>query len=179
MNFKCSYSKIEDVDSLIPNPKNRNVHKKKQIEVLSKIIKTQGQRSPIVVSSRTGFIVKGHGRLEAIKLLGWKTCAVDVQDYKSEAEEYQDMIADNEIARYAEFDKENFLIDVQEIEEIDFEDFGLIDFVPLVIDDVKIDDEEKKESKEKFIIQVEFENDMERDDIFDDLLSKGYLVKKI
>jgi site-specific DNA-methyltransferase (adenine-specific) len=63
----------------------------------------------------------------AIKMLGWDKAAVDLQDYESEAEEYADMIADNEIARYAEFDKESFLEDLN-VEDFDPELYGLIDF---------------------------------------------------
>jgi hypothetical protein len=111
----------------VPNPKNKNIHPDKQIKVLAKIIDARGQRSPIVISKRSGFITKGHGRLMAIKMLGWEKAAVDLQDYESEAEEYADMIADNEIARYAEFDKESFLEDLN-IEDFDPQLYGLINF---------------------------------------------------
>jgi DNA modification methylase len=127
MNFKCAYTDIYNLAKIVPNPKNKNIHPDKQIKVLAKIIDARGQRSPIVISKRSGFITKGHGRLMAIKMLGWDKAAVDLQDYESEAEEYADMIADNEIARYAEFDKESFLEDLN-IEDFDPELYGLIDF---------------------------------------------------
>ena len=79
--IRCAYTELVDVEKLVPNPKNNNIHPKKQIERLAKIIDFQGQRAPVVVSTRSGFIVKGHGRLEAIKKLGWEKCAVDYQDY--------------------------------------------------------------------------------------------------
>ena len=101
MQFNCSYTELVNISKLIPNPKNANKHPPKQIERLAKIIDFQGQRSPIVVSKRSGFITKGHGRLLAMHKLGWTEVAVDYQDYLSEALEYADMIADNEIARWA------------------------------------------------------------------------------
>lgn len=97
----CQHSKVVDVESLTPNPKNPNTHPKRQIELLAKIIKNQGWRSPIVVSNRSGFIVKGHGRLEAAKLAGLQEVPIDVQNYTTEAAEYADMIADNRIAELA------------------------------------------------------------------------------
>lgn len=125
--FKCAHNATKAVSELllIQNPKNSNNHSKEQIERLAKIIDFQGQRSPIVISKRSGFIVKGHGRLYALDKLGWKNAAVDFQDYNSEAEEYADLIADNEIARWAEFNEEKFLEDVKDIDIGDFELLGL------------------------------------------------------
>jgi ParB-like chromosome segregation protein Spo0J len=102
--INCAHNKLVELHKLVPNPKNPNKHPDKQIEMLAKIIDYQGQRSPIVVSNRSGFVIKGHGRLEAIKKLGWKKCAVDYQDYEDEAQEFADMIADNKIAELAEHD---------------------------------------------------------------------------
>ena len=62
----------------------------------------------------------------------WDECAVDLQDYASEEAELRDRIADNEIARYAEFDNLGFIEDLNDLDinisDIDFEDFGLLDF---------------------------------------------------
>ena len=66
----CAHDKITDTDSLIGNPRNPNKHPKDQITALAKIIKRQGWRHPIVVSNRSGFVVKGHGRLLATKEIG-------------------------------------------------------------------------------------------------------------
>ena len=110
MKINCAYDELVELSKLVPNPKNNNKHPKEQIERLAKIIDFQGQRSPVVVRNMSGIIVKGHGRLEAIKKLGWDKCAVDYQDYESEAQEYADMIADNEIAKWAEFQTDMFLL---------------------------------------------------------------------
>ena len=98
VSFKCAYTKIVNLSEIIPNPKNPNNHPKKQIDLLAKIIDFQGQRSPIVISNRSGFVVKGHGRLQALQALGWSEAAVDFQDYDSEAQEWADLNADNKIA---------------------------------------------------------------------------------
>ena len=68
----CAHDKIVDTDSLVGNPRNPNKHPKEQITALAKIIKCQGWRHPIVVSNRSGFVVKGHGRLLAAKEIGAK-----------------------------------------------------------------------------------------------------------
>lgn len=102
----CAFDEMRDVESLILNPRNNNKHPAAQIEQLAKIIEYSGFRSPVVVSNRSGFVVKGHGRIEAAKKLGLKEVPVDLQDYESEAQEWADMVADNKIASYAEFDEE-------------------------------------------------------------------------
>lgn len=101
----CSHVSIEKTDSLKPNPRNPNTHPEEQIKLLANIIAKTGWRSPIVVSKRSGFVTKGHGRLMAAKLLGLKTVPVDFQDYPDDAAELADMVADNRIAELAEFDR--------------------------------------------------------------------------
>ena len=100
----CAHDKIVDVVKLVPNPKNPNTHPDNQIQLLGQIIRQTGWRAPITVSKRSGFIVKGHGRLSAALLEGVKEVPVDYQDYASEAEEYADLVADNRIAELAEID---------------------------------------------------------------------------
>ena len=101
---ECAFDSMVAVEEIIPNPRNPNLHPKKQLDLLAKIIKAQGWRAPITVSNRSGFIVRGHARLEAAKLLGLTECPVDFQDYENEAVEWADCIADNRIAELAEPD---------------------------------------------------------------------------
>lgn len=135
MKFNCAYTELVDIHKLVPNPKNNNHHPKEQIDRLAKIIDYQGQRSPIVVSNRSGFIVKGHGRLEAIRKLGWEKVAVDYQDYESEAQEYVDMTADNQIAMWAEFDNNMLMSEIPELGDMDLDLLGMKD-LKLDIDEV-------------------------------------------
>ena len=102
----CAHDAIVDVAKLVPNPKNPNQHPDEQIRALGRIIRepSQGWRNPITVSTRSGFIVKGHGRLAAALLEGFKEVPVDYQNYASEAAEYSDLVADNRIAELAEID---------------------------------------------------------------------------
>lgn len=100
----CAHDAIVDVAKLVPNPKNPNQHPDSQIQLLGRIIRQTGWRQPITVSKRSGFIVKGHGRLAAALLEGVKEAPVDYQNYTTEAEEYADLVADNRIAELAETD---------------------------------------------------------------------------
>lgn len=100
----CAHDKVVDIETLVPNPKNPNQHPDAQIQLLGRIIRQTGWRQPITISKRSGFIVKGHGRLLAARLEGMKEAPVDYQNYTNEAEEYADLVADNRIAELAETD---------------------------------------------------------------------------
>ena len=100
----CAYNELADITTLAPNPRNPNQHPQKQIELLAKIIKNQGWRAPITVSTRSGFIVRGHGRLLAAQFLGEPQVPIDRQDYATEAEEWADLIADNRISELSSVD---------------------------------------------------------------------------
>ena len=92
------------ISDIKPNPKNMNVHTKSQIERLCRIIEYQGFRSPLVVSSRTGLLVSGHGRLEAAKKLGMGAVPVIIQDFADDDQEYAAMVSENSIASWSELD---------------------------------------------------------------------------
>ena len=83
----CAHDAIVPIKDLQPNPKNPNQHPPEQIKLLASVIRATGWRGPITVSTRSGYIVKGHGRLMAAELDDLKEAPVDYQNYASEAEE--------------------------------------------------------------------------------------------
>ena len=156
MKINCAHTRLVPLDQLKPNPKNPNKHPEKQIEILAKIIEYQGQRSPIVVSKRSGFITKGHGRLEAIKSLGWPHAAVDFQEYLTDEQEMADMVADNKIAELAEHDDEMFLkewSDSKALQALDDKLFGTDDDLSKLAEIDKTPDKPKKTAKQRSIIE--------------------------
>jgi hypothetical protein len=130
MRIECTYGELIDIEKVEVHPCNENSHPERQIEALAKIIAKVGMRSPIVISKLSGKVVKGHGRLAALKLLGWNKVPVDYQNYESELEELNDRVADNEIARYAEFQMDVFTDNLEalnvEMATLDLVEFGLL-----------------------------------------------------
>lgn len=102
----CAHDKVEKITDVKPNPKNPNQHPLEQIKLLAAIIKRQGWRAPITVSTRSGYIVKGHGRLLAAQYMEAEYVPVDYQNYSSEEEELADLIADNRLAELSEIDNQ-------------------------------------------------------------------------
>ena len=117
----CAYDKLVPIDRVIGNPRNPNTHPKVQVDMLAKIIKAQGWRAPITISTRSGFIVRGHGRLAAAQQLGVASVPVDYQDYESEAAEWADLVADNRIAELAKMDMPVLLDLLGELDTGDFD----------------------------------------------------------
>lgn len=128
----CAFDKIVPVEELTPNPKNPNQHPENQVELLAKVIKAQGWRAPVTVSTRSGMIVRGHGRYLAGKLLGCPA-PVDYQDYATEADEMADLVADNRIAELAEMDKK-MLAEI--MSQFDEESLSLTGYTPSEFDEL-------------------------------------------
>ena len=100
----CSHAVLVDWSTLKPHPKNYNRHPSEQVALLAKNIRALGWRHPVIVSKLSGYIVAGHARVEAAKLLNINAVPVDYQAFDSEAEECAYLLADNRIAELAERD---------------------------------------------------------------------------
>jgi ParB-like chromosome segregation protein Spo0J len=72
-----SHAPVESwtLNRIKPYPENNKKHSAAQIKELVKSIESQGLNDPITVDKK-GVIISGHGRFEAIKVLGWKVCPV-------------------------------------------------------------------------------------------------------
>lgn len=115
----CAYDELVDTGKLKPHPKNPNQHTDEQIRILAKIIKQNGWRETITVSTSSGYITKGHGRLQAAKLMGAEQVPVEYQNYQTEKAELEDLVADNQIAEMSWID-EDLLNDI-------FEEFNILE----------------------------------------------------
>lgn len=102
--IRCAHTHVVDPSSLKPHPQNPNRHPAKQLEVYVGILAYQGWRRAITVSSRSGFVTKGHGALEAALSAGQTEVPIDWQDYPDEASEFADIVADNQLGKLAEMD---------------------------------------------------------------------------
>jgi hypothetical protein len=117
LRVHCAHDRLVDVVELVPNPRNPNKHGEEQTKVLARIIKHQGWRAPIVVSKLSGYIVAGHGRLQAAKLLGLTQVPVNYQHFNTSADEDAHLLADNRIAELADLDLEEVAAILSDIKD--------------------------------------------------------------
>lgn len=91
-------------DSLLPHPLNTRTHPKKQIVKYRQIVEALGWRVAVVVSKRSGFVVKGHGAV--IMAEEWEQpVPVVFQDFPDEAAELEFLAGDNFLPALAGTDR--------------------------------------------------------------------------
>lgn len=100
----CSHDEMVSLEDVKPNPDNPNIHPEDQLDMLAAVLRSSGWRQAIVVSNRSGMVVKGHGRLQTARHMKLKEVPVEFQDYVDQQAEWADMIADNRIAQHSYVD---------------------------------------------------------------------------
>lgn len=102
----CGYDELVDPNDLQPHPMNPNKHPAEQIESLANdIIRENNIRDKIVVSTRSGYIVTGHGQRMAALKLGLKKYPVEYQDFDTLDDELFHMTAHNAIGEQSKTDR--------------------------------------------------------------------------
>lgn len=116
--------KIEyvDIKSIKPYKKNARKHDKASIDVIAESIKEFGMADPIAVWKDT--IVEGHGRLLALKKLGYDRAPVIRLDYMTDEQRRAYTLAHNKTAEFSEWDFDLLPAELEEIFDIDMSAFG-------------------------------------------------------
>ena len=109
-----------ELSELRPSPRNARTHSQKQIRQIAKSIKRFGFTNPILVDDQ-GYVIAGHGRLEAAKQLGLKSVPTLALSHLSAKERRAYMLADNKIALNAGWDQDILALELQELIEVDFD----------------------------------------------------------
>ena len=174
---------LVNISEIIPNPRNPNTHDEKQIKLLAKIIRFQGWRLPIVVSNLSGFIVRGHGRIETAKHLGLQKVPVSYQDYENEAQEWADLIADNRIAELAEMDRSSLKDLIEELDTGDL-DLDVTGFSTESLERLMSEfhpEEEEKDLSDKLVdfyaLEIKCKSEQEQEKLYKKLSAEGYECK--
>jgi hypothetical protein len=109
---------------------------------------------------------------------GFEKVAVNFQDFENEAQEFSHLVADNAIALWAELDLSMVNEDLAlHGPDFDIDLLGIEKFVLEPAEKFEMQDELQDDMNKKYILEITFPNDCEMNDIKDDLLSRGYIVK--
>jgi len=113
--------KIEyrNIDKLIPYINNSRKHSDEQVAQIAASIKEFGWTNPILVDGDNG-IIAGHGRMLAARKLGMDTVPVIELAHLSETQKKALIIADNKLALNADWDNGLLTLELQALEESDF-----------------------------------------------------------
>ncbi len=117
--------KIEkiDINKIISYENNAKLHPVWQIEQIKESIKKFGNNDPIAVDENN-VVIEGHGRLLALKELGYKEAEIIRLTHLSDEEKRAYILAHNKLTMNTNFDIELLEQELFSIEEIDMEEFG-------------------------------------------------------
>src|SRR6266508_3092444 len=108
------------ISELKPYPRNARIHYKKQIKQIARSIERFGFTNPVLISDGNE-IIAGHGRVEAAKLLGHTTVPTVRLSHLGPAERRAYILADNNLAQNASWDRDLLAIELQGLIDLDFE----------------------------------------------------------
>ena len=135
-----------NINDIKPYKNNAKIHTAEQIEQIKKSIQEFGMNDPIAIWGKDNIIVEGHGRLEALKELGYTEVECIRLDHLTDEERKAYTLAHNKLTMNTDFNFELLESELTDIDNIDMVDFGFC-----LGDELNIDDmfEEKQDGDTK------------------------------
>lgn len=119
------------IDEVIPYENNAKIHTDEQIEQIKKSILEFGNNDPIAID-KNNIVIEGHGRLLALKELGYKEVEVIKLGHLTDEQRKAYTLIHNKLTMNTGFDLDILMSELESIDIIDMEEF---DF-EIAIDDV-------------------------------------------
>lgn len=166
------------IDNLTPYEKNAKIHTPEQIKQIKTSIEKFGMNDPIGVWGDKNIIIEGHGRIIALKELGYTEVDCIRLDHLSDEERKAYALAHNKLTMNTDFD---FDLLQDELEELSNFDMGLFGF-EMSFDE---DEEENEPSEPDFNYQEQYgvivmcENEKEQEETYEALFNQGYNCKVV
>lgn len=133
-----------NIDEIIPYENNAKLHPEEQIEQIKKSILEFGNNDPIAID-KNNVIVEGHGRLLALKELGYKEIEVIKLGHLTEEQRKAYTLIHNKLTMNTDFDIEILESELASINIIDMNDF---DFdLDIEMEETTIEDDYDVEEK--------------------------------
>ncbi|MDX2276953.1 MAG: DNA methyltransferase [Hyphomonadaceae bacterium] len=105
---------------LVPYKGNARTHSKRQITQIAKSIEAFGFNNPVLIDDHK-VIIAGHGRVQAAKQLGLPTVPCIRLSHLNEAEKRAYVIADNQLATKAGWDRDIQALELQGLIDLGFD----------------------------------------------------------
>ena len=147
------------IDKLIPYVNNARTHSEKQVKKIASSIQEFGFINPVLIDSNYG-IIAGHGRVKGAEKLGMDEVPCLFIEDLTEEQKRAYIIADNKLALDAGWDYELLKIELEELDNLDF-DITLTGFDLDIVfgeDEGYYGDERERTNKEYNLDIVEHEN---------------------
>ena len=138
------------INSIVGYVNNTRTHSQEQINQVKSSISEFGMVNPIGIHKNV--ILSGHCRWEALKQLDYKEVPTVDLSHLTEAQKKAYIIADNKLALNAGWNEELLKIELESLQELDF-DLDLLGFDSDELDDLLNFEEEVEEVEENEIIE--------------------------
>lgn len=171
MELKIEYIDIEDLKPYLNNAK---IHTAEQIEQIKKSIEEFGMNDPIAIW-KNNEIIEGHGRLLALKELGYGTVPVIRLDSLTDEQRKAYALVHNKLTMNTDFELELLNDELNEIFDIDMSSFG---FESFDFDEEQGNDNDISDKYiEEYQVIIVCDNEQEQEKIYDEMKERGYQCK--
>lgn len=137
-----------NIADIKPYENNAKLHPAEQIEQIKKSIQEFGNNDPIAVDENN-IIIEGHGRYEALKQLDYKEVEVIKLSHLTEEQKKAYILVHNKLTMNTGFDLDILNDELEQIENIDMEEFDFIKIDDVNLDDFFVEKEEKEPKVEE------------------------------
>lgn len=114
---------LHPINELIPDPKNARLHPERHVTQLARSIEAFGFNCPVLID-RDNQVIAGHGRLLAVKRLGWTEVPVIRLEHLTPDQVRAYRIADNRLTDCSTWDERLLAEQLKDLSEADL-DFDL------------------------------------------------------
>lgn len=153
-----------NTDEVIPYGNNPRKNDGEAVDRVASSIKEYGFKNPII-TDKDNVIIAGHTRYKAAKKLNLDTVPVIKADDLTPAQIKAFRIADNKVAEYSSWDNELLSIELEGLQELDF-DLDLTGFEDWEIDDFLNTAEETEAKEDDYEIELPNEPKAKYGDIY-------------
>lgn len=139
---------LVSISKLVPYVNNARTHSPEQINKLRSSLREFGFINPVIIDQDFG-IIAGHGRVMAAKEEGIEEVPCVFVDHLTEAQKKAYILADNRMALDAGWDEELLRIEIESLQDMDF-DIGLAGFDDDEIADLFAEDDKSDVKEDDF-----------------------------
>jgi hypothetical protein len=163
------------IDELKPFDKNPRVITDDSLDELGNSFDEIGNCQPIAIDV-DNTILSGHARWMRLKKEGESEVECMVPDRKLTPKQREAVVIrmNKTIAGKWDFEILKDEFELSDLMEWGFEEHELCFEPP----ETGVDDDEKDQTEKKYLVEVQLYNELEQSDLFDDLVNKGFMVRK-